>query len=241
MPLEPGVLLNRRYRIDSLHKLGTNGAVYRAFDTTLNVPVAVKENLVADPAFQRQFIREAAFLARFRHANIPHGTDCFTNDDGQFLVMDFIEGENLSDWIAHDSLPSHELFHMLDGAFAALIYIHSRNPPVIHRDVNPSNMILSSLGSLILVDFGLASAVGRFDARTDVYSLAATIYALLTFHNPADALERAKGREDLKPARTLNPAIPSRVEAALERALAIRPDDRYPHIAAFRQALGESP
>src|SRR3972149_10061958 len=247
MPLDPGLLLNRRYRIDHLHKLGTNGAVYRALDTTLGVPVAVKENLVAEFSFQLQFTREARLLAFFRPPNLPHGADHFVIDDGQFLAMDFIEGENLSEWVTHDSLPADRLIETLLGIFDALTYIHSRTPPVIHRDVNASNIILSTHRRPFLVDFGSAtvandvSPTGRIDARTDQYSLAATLYTLLTLQIPADALERAMGRETLKPARTLNPTIPSHVEAALERALAVKPDDRYPDIVHFRHALVNGP
>jgi len=240
MPLDAGLLLNQRYRIDCLHKLGSNGAVYRAFDTNLGVRLAVKENLIAGPDAQRQFTREAAFLVSLHHPNIPRGTDCFSGVDGQFLVMDFVEGENLADWTAHESLPAHELLPMLSGVFDALTYIHSRKPPVIHRDVNPPNMILSSHRVPFLVDFGSAKLLqpgSITDQRTDQYSLAATIYALLTRHTPADSLERAMNRETLTPARTLNPAVPAHVEAALERALAIKPEDRYPDIVGFGHAL----
>jgi len=240
MPLDAGLLLNQRYRIDGLHKFGSNGAVYRAFDTNLGVRVAVKENLIAGPEAQRQFRGEAAFLASMHHPNIARGTDFFDAVDGQFIVMDFVEGEDLADWIGHESLPAHELLPMLGGIFDALTYIHSRKPPVIHRDVNPSNIILSSRSVSVLVDFGSAKALqpgSITDQRSDQYSLAATIYALLTRQAPADSLERAMNRETLTPARTLNPAVPGHVDAALERALAIKSEDRYPDIAGFRRAL----
>ena len=244
MPLNPGLLLNRRYRIDELHKLGSHGAVYRAFDTNLGVGVAVKENLIAGPEALRQFTREAAFLVSMSHPNIPRGTDCFTCGDGQFLVMDYVEGENLSEWITHDSLPANQLIPMLKGIFEAVTYIHSRKPRVIHGDVNPANIILSSHRVPFLVDFGFAKVLqpgSLTDQRTDEYSLAATIYALLTRYIPADSLERAMGREVLKPARTLNPAVPCHVEAALERAKAVRREDRFPDIVGFWQALVKEP
>src|SRR3990172_2034168 len=123
MPLEPGLLLSDRYRIEQLHKLGSHGAVYRAADTVRNLQIAVKENLIADPPFQRQFLREADILGSLRHPSLPKVWDFLESEElGQFIVMDFIEGENLSDWITHDSLPADELVFMLAGIFDALTY-----------------------------------------------------------------------------------------------------------------------
>jgi serine/threonine protein kinase len=97
MPLQPGQMLNSRYRIVRLLGQGGFGAVYRAWDTNLNRPCAVKENLDTSPEAQRQFTREATVLANLSHPNLPRVTDHFIlAGQGQYLVMDYVEGEDLA-------------------------------------------------------------------------------------------------------------------------------------------------
>jgi serine/threonine protein kinase len=243
MPIESGAVIRDRYQIECLHKLGRHGAVYRAFDPILDAQVAIKENLIADPAYQRHFEIEAAILASVHHPNIPRVLDFPSDDDGSYIVMDFIEGENLAEWVAHESLPADKIVQMLEGVFQALAYLHSRRPPIIHRDVEPSNVILAPSGSTILVDFGFAKMfdqnqpMPRTDQRSDQYSLAATIYTLLTHHVPVDSLERAVGREAYRPASSLIPDIPGHIDTALAHAMATRAEDRYADVETFWRAL----
>jgi serine/threonine protein kinase len=105
---------------------------------------------------QRQRAREADILAHLRHPNIPRGLDCFVDDVGEFLVMDFVFGEDLSEWIAHTSPGLRPLRRTLGGVFDALAYLHSCRPPIIHRDIEPSNIILTDRQVTCLVDFGRA-------------------------------------------------------------------------------------
>ena len=244
MPLDPSTRLHNRYRIDRLHKLGSMGAVYLAFDLELNVPVALKENLVSGLEYALQFRREAQYLSTFRHPNLPRATDHFVIEgQGQYSVMSFIEGTTALEWTASASKTPLEVISALEGVFEALMYIHSLTPPLIHRDVEPTNIIISNDLISFLVDFGLAklladtSAPGATDALSDQYSLAATIYDLVTHQPPANSLQRALGNEVLQPAGTLNPAVPRHVDAALGRALSIKAEDRYPDIEVFWQAL----
>jgi len=95
MPLQPGSILHARYRIEEKLGKGGMGAVYLAFDQTLRINVAVKENLNLNPESERQFRREATLLAGLRHPNLPRVTDHFILEERQYLVMDFIEGEDL--------------------------------------------------------------------------------------------------------------------------------------------------
>jgi serine/threonine protein kinase len=233
------------------------GAVYLAFDLEAGLPVALKENLMPGFAYARGFQREAVLLGSLRHPNIPRGIDHFiVEGTGQYLVMDFVEGETSDEWTASHSPSPLELLSVLSGVFDALAYVHSRKPPVIHRDVEPTNIIVNDRRIAFLVDFGVAKLLGprpetllqrgaranhlpegHTDERSDEFSLAATLYALMTHQLPADSLQRALGEQVLQPPRSLNPAIPPRVEEALIRALSIKAEDRYRSIDDFRRAL----
>jgi serine/threonine protein kinase len=261
MALEPGSLLHDRYRIEGMLGKGGMGAVYVAFDQTLQLRVAVKENLNASPDSERQFHREASLLAGLRHPNLPRVTDHFLLEGHQYLVMDFIEGEDLHSRAQRQPPTVDEVLRWADALCDALAYLHSRQPAVIHRDIKPANVKLHPDGTPVLVDFGLAKVFDqhqtttgargltpgysppeqyggtRTDARTDQYSLAATIYALLTGRPPADSIERMLKKEELIPAGQLNPGIPAYVDAALTHALALEQDHRFPDVATFQLAL----
>lgn len=261
MPLEPNDILNGRYRIEGQLGKGGMGAVYLAHDLTLDVDVAVKENLNLNPESERQFRREARLLASLRHANLPRVTDHFILDDRQYLVMDYVAGIDLHTRSIEKPPSVDEVISWSDSICDALFYLHSRQPPVIHRDIKPANLKLQPDGTVVLVDFGIAKesdkamtttgARGltpgfsppeqygdqRTDARSDQYALGATVYSLLTNQRPADSIQRMLGKETLKPARELNPAVPEHVDAALQRALALDKDQRFPSVAEFRKAL----
>jgi len=261
MPLQPGEILNDRYRIEEQLGKGGMGAVYLAHDLTLNIKVAVKENLNLNPESERQFRREALLLATLRHPNLPRVTDHFILSERQYLVMDYVAGVDLHTRSMEKPPAVEEVLAWAEAVADALHYLHTRQPPVIHRDIKPANLKLRPDGSVVLVDFGIAKesdlaqtttgARGltpgfsppeqygdqRTDARSDQYALAASLYALLTGQRPADSIQRMLGKEQLKPIRQLNPAVPEHVEAALERAMALDRDQRFPDIDSFRRAL----
>jgi len=270
MSLRPGTLLVNRYRVEAILGQGGMGAVYRAVDANLGVTVAVKENLFTTDEFARQFVREAGILASLRHSGLPRVTDHFVIEgEGQYLVMDFVAGEDLRERLERLGPVSEEdgLPWFLDIC-DALAYLHSRVPSILHRDVKPGNIKLTPDGRATLVDFGLAKVVegtgttttgakamtpgfsppeqygtGRTDSRTDIYSLAATMYAAFTAAIPEDALERNLGREHLTPLRERNPRVSAAVARVVERGLETKPDDRYqsmPELAAALRAAGIS-
>jgi Tol biopolymer transport system component len=268
MPLKLGDILNKRYRIENVLGQGGMGAVYRALDVNLGVPIALKENLFITEEYARQFKREANILASLRHPHLPRVTDHFVFEgEGQYLVMDFVEGEDLRERLERDDLiPEEEALPWFLEICDALAYLHTRTPPILHRDIKPGNIKITPEGKAILVDFGLAKVAdddgstttgakamtpgfsppeqygtGPTDARTDVYSLAATLYVALTGAIPEDALERAMGRETLTPLRKWNSKISSGIARAVERALSIPPDDRYQSIGEFAAALTAAP
>lgn len=261
MPLQPGSVLNNRYRIQGQLGKGGMGAVFLAFDETLHLNVAVKQNLNLSPESERQFLREARLLATLRHPNLPRVTDYFVLESNQYLVMDYVEGEDLHTVASRRPPTAHEAVSWAVAVCDALEYLHSRQPPIIHRDVKPSNLKLHPEGSVVLVDFGIAKEASqgqtstgargltpgfsppeqyggtRTDARSDQYALAATVYTLLTGRAPADSIERMLNKEHLIPVRSLNPSVPVHVEEALQRALALEQEARFPDIATFREVL----
>ncbi len=264
MTLERSALLNNRYRIVNILGQGGMGAVYRALDENLGVEVAVKENLFLTDEYARQFRLEASILAGLRHPNLPRVGDHFVIEgQGQYLVMDFIEGEDLRERMDRLGVLSEEEVILIGAAICdALSYLHSRRPPVVHRDIKPGNVKITPEGHIILVDFGLAKVMyggqttttgaramtpgysppeqygtARTDPRSDIYSLGATLYAALTGSIPEDGLSRATGNAELTPVRRLNPKVSRRLAVAIEKALALRSDERFQSADEFKQAL----
>ncbi len=265
MTLERGSLLNGRYRIVEILGQGGMASVYRVVDENLGMDVAVKENLFTTEEYSRQFRREAVILANLRHANLPRVTDHFSMENqGQYLVMDYIEGEDLRQRLDRmGSLPDEEVIILGAAVCDALSYMHSLNPPVLHRDIKPGNVKITPQGRIFLVDFGLAKVVqstslvtttgaramtpgysppeqygtAHTDARTDIYSLGATLYSALTDTLPEDGLARAMEQADLTPIRKRNPHASRRLAAVIERALEVKPDDRYQNADEFKQDL----
>ncbi len=264
MPLEIGSLLHGRYRVERILGQGGMGAVYLAHDETLDSECAVKENLSASKDSERQFRREATLLASMRHHNLPRVTDHFILGDQQYQVMDFIAGQDLKERLARDGpLPEVDILLWAAQLCEALTYLHNLNPPIIHRDIKPANLKLTEGDeNVVLVDFGIAKAsiagsktttsavaftpgfappeqygMGRSDPRTDEYALAATFYTLLTGQTPPDSMERLLGNVKLIPPKELRPDLSDEVNAALVRALELKPDDRFESLAAFKTAL----
>ena len=264
MILEHETLLHNRYRIQENLGQGGMGSVYHAIDENLSVDVAVKENLFTTEEYARQFRLEAVILANIRHPNLPRVSDHFViAGEGQYLVMDFIEGEDLRQRMERVGiLPEDEVILVGAAMCDALSYLHARKPPILHRDIKPGNVKISPDGHIFLVDFGLAKIVqgnqatttgaramtpgysppeqygtARTDARTDIYSLGATLYAALTGIIPEDGLARAMDNAQLTPLRKRNPEVSRRLAAAIEKAMEVDPGDRFQSADEFKIAL----
>jgi eukaryotic-like serine/threonine-protein kinase len=264
MTLERGTLLHKRYRIVEILGQGGMGSVYRAVDENLGVDVAVKENLFTTDEYARQFRLEAVILANLRHPNLPRVTDHFViGDQGQYLVMDYIEGEDLRQRMERQGNIMEDEAILLGASICdALTYLHTRKPPILHRDIKPGNVKITSEGHIFLVDFGLAKVLhgsqatttgaramtpgysppeqygtARTDPRTDIYSLGATLYASLTGIIPEDGLARAMDNTQLTPLRKRNSKISRRLSAAIEKAMGIDPADRFQTAEEFKRAL----
>lgn len=219
--LSADTILQGRYRIVSQLGQGGMGAVYEAVDERLDTVVALKETLFSEEKLRKQFEREARLLARMHHQALPRVSDHFNEDDGQFLVMQFIAGDDLAEMLAQRNgpFPQEEVLVWADQLCDALDYLHTQDPQIIHRDIKPQNLKLTTRGQIVLLDFGLAKgSVGQMsvvttsasifgytpnyapleqvqglgtDPRSDIYALAATLFHLITNTKPPDALSRA--------------------------------------------------
>jgi eukaryotic-like serine/threonine-protein kinase len=273
--LAPETVLQSRYHIVRQLGQGGMGTVYEAIDRRLDTTVALKETFFADERLRKQFEREARLLARLHHPALPRVSDHFSEGEGQFLVMQFIPGDDLSEMMARRQgpFPAEQVLTWADQLLDALDYLHTQDPQIVHRDIKPQNLKLTSRGQIILLDFGLAkgqageisritTAASIFgytpnyapleqiqglgtDSRSDLYSLAATIYHLLTGTKPPDALSRAaalvNGQPDpLIPATDLNPSVGAEVSNVLKQAMAQNRDQRFSSASEMRKALHRS-
>jgi hypothetical protein len=267
MPLAPGQILRDRYRIDGLLGQGGMGAVYDAWDIPLGVRRAIKENLLFTEINLKQFEREAQMLARLRHNNLPRVTDHFViPNQGQYLVMDFVEGEDLRQRL-HRLGPQPESVVRVwaEQALNALAYLHRRN--IVHRDIKPANIKITPEGEAMLVDFGIAKEIdttlgggttaagargmtpgfappeqydvgsSRTDARSDLYSLGATLYTLLAGEAPADAISRMTTPGKFVPLSRRELDVSDEFAAVIDKALELSPEARWQSADDMRAAL----
>lgn len=257
-------ILIDRYKIIDVLGQGGMGAVYRAEDQNLGIVVAVKENLFTTEEYARQFRREANILASLRHPNLPRVFDHFEiKDVGQYLVMDYIVGEDLRQRMDRVGVMDEETVIISGAAICdALFYLHTRKPVILHRDLKPGNIKIDPEGQSYLVDFGLAKIVmgseattfgaramtpgfsspeqygnARTDPRSDIYSLGATLYAALSGTIPEDGLARAMEQADLSPLRRNGNKISRKLATVIEKALEIHPEDRFQTAEDLKLAL----
>lgn len=273
--IETGRILQQRYRIDKQIGQGGMGAVYVATDERFGSTVAIKETLCMDDNFRKAIEREARLLNSLKHVALPRVSDHFEEDNGLFLVMEFIPGDDVGSMLepGENKFTVEQILKWADQLLDALDYLHNQENPVIHRDIKPQNLKITPRGDMILLDFGLAkgnptdashktAAKSIFgysrnyasleqiqgtgtDPRSDLYSLAATLYHLLTNVGPEDALTRAMAvlshkADPLVPANAINPAVPRGVAGVLQKALSLNADERPASAVEMRQMLRES-
>ncbi len=266
MTLAVGQLLQNRYLIHGLLGQGGMGAVYDAVDTHLNIHCAIKENQLITEASTRQFEREARLLAALRHSHLPRVTDHFlVPSQGQYLVMDFVEGEDLHQRLERVGVPSEaEILRWAENVLEAILYLHQRG--VVHRDIKPRNIKITPQGQAILVDFGIAKEIsgssdgitstgargltpgfappeqygfgsGHTDIRSDIYSLGATLYTLFVGTPPADALTRLAHPDQFIPLASRHPGLRRPLSRAIDKALALEPTERFQNTGEMLAAL----
>ena len=147
-----------RYRIDAELSRGGMGTVYRAFDTNLQTPVALKENAFQTEYATTQFEREALILARLRHPSLPRVIQHFTEGDKQYLVMDFVDGHTFEQLMLQQGgvLSETDIVEWGTQLCVVLAYLHNHNPPIIYRDLKPANVMVETDSNTVkLIDFGI--------------------------------------------------------------------------------------
>jgi serine/threonine protein kinase len=261
-PLSSGTLLQNRYLIQKLIGGGGMGVVYLAQDQRLaNRPCALKEMVdhFIDPQQRREandyFAREADTLAQLRHSAIPAISDRFDHANRHYLVMEYVEGRNLEEEMA-------ALGHPLDEGLAiditrqlceVLSYLHNFTPPIVYRDMKPSNVMLTPKGKVMLIDFGIARLFkvaskgtmigtlgfappeqyqGQVDPRSDIYSLGATLHYVLTGRDPEKFPPFS-----FPPVRTLRADLSPNFAGAIDRALSYNADGRPQTVSEFRDMM----
>src|SRR5579863_5073461 len=260
--LNPRTLLHKRYVVMQTIGQGGMAAVYQARDTRKGTLCAIKEMSLSTvapderPQAIQNFLAEAKILSRLNHPNLPAFTDFFTEDARHFLVMEYIDGSTLEDLLDRNGRPFSErrVLSWARQLCDVLEYLHSQQPPVIFRDMKPGNVMLTRTGRIKLIDFGIARLFkgrgsqdtqllgtpgfappeqygsAQTDERSDIYSLAMTLYQLMT----CSISEKGFGLSDV---HTKFPHISPPVARALEKATAMRVEDRYESIVVFRRAL----
>ena len=159
MDLQHNTFLRDRYRILEQLGKGGMGAVYLAQDTVLQTNVAVKINQNPRLEGREQFLQEARLLPALRHSNLPRVIDYFVIEESQFLVMDYVPGDDLGSIVKREGMqPLDKVLHWTRQLGMALQYLHSQTPPVIHRDIKPANIKITPRGEVMLVDFGIAKS-----------------------------------------------------------------------------------
>jgi len=264
MSLPEGSILINRYKIENLIKKGGMGVVYLAEDLHLERKCAVKE-LMLNAGIKIKgetkraivsFKREAKILADLHHTNLPKVYDYFVVKNKYFLVMDYIEGNDLMSMMEERNFTpfsEEEIIDSLRQICDVLNYLHSQEPPIIYRDLKPSNIMTRKKDKkLILIDFGIAlitggslpfkeeslgtlgyvppeQCEGKASVRSDIYSLGATAYHLLTGSPPPLFVEHS--------VKEIRQDISDELDKIIARCLKTKPEERYPDAKTLNSEL----
>ena len=249
--LEIGSVIGGKYRI--LAEIGHGGmsTVYLALNEKANKQWAVKEvrkdGVIDFEKVKQGLIVETDILKKLNHPNLPSIIDVIDTEDSFIIIMDYIEGNSLDQTVKDfGAQPQEKVVEWAKQLCNVLSYLHSCDPPIIYRDMKPSNIMLKPDGQIVLIDFGTAREFkesniedtsclgtvgfaapeqygghGQTDARTDIYGLGRTMYYLVTGCNPNDSQHK------IRPIREINPYLSSGLEKIITKCTEQLADDRY--------------
>lgn len=259
--LETGSVIDGKYKILNVVGKGGMSVVYLAMNERANKQWAIKEvrkdGMQSFEVVKQNLVAETDLLKKLNHPHLPSIIDVIDCDDTFLIVMDYIEGNPLSKALETSGAQNQDdVIEWAKQLCDVLGYLHSRKPPIIYRDMKPSNVMLKPDGNVMLIDFGTArefkySSVadttclgtqgyaapeqfgghGQTDARTDIYCLGATMYHLVTGHNPATP------PYEMYPIRQWNPMLSSGLEEIILKCTQRNPEDRYQSCAELLYAL----
>jgi formylglycine-generating enzyme required for sulfatase activity len=254
------MVLQDRYRIDGPLGSGAMGSVFRAHDLRLDTACALKQVTLhgLPPEARREALdritAEARLLSRLAHQGLPRVHDVFSEGGRHYLVEDLVDGISLDAEVetrGRPGLHEQEVREIALAILDILEYLHSQQPPIVHRDVKPGNIMRErSSGRIVLIDFGIARQFatsthtsigtwgyappeqyrGRAEPRSDLYALGASMHHLLSGRGPEVPFH-------FEPIGRLVPSVSPRLRDVIQIALAALPEGRYPHAAAMRDAL----
>lgn len=259
--LEIGMLVDGKYKV--LNQIGQGGmsVVYLAMNEKANKQWAIKEvrkDGIKDFEVVKQgLIVETDMLKKLDHPNLPSIIDVIEEEDTLLIVMDYIQGNPLSKYLEEEGAqPQKDVIEWAKQLCDVLAYLHSRKPPIIYRDMKPSNVMLKPDGNVTLIDFGTArefkernladttclgtigyaapeqfGGQGQTDVRTDIYCLGATLYHLVTGHNPCEP------PYEIRPIREINSNLSNGLEKIILKCTQKNPDDRYQSCEELMYAL----
>lgn len=259
--LEIGSIIDEKYKVLSVIGHGGMSTVYLAINEKANKPWAIKEvrkdGIKHFDVVKQSLIVEIDMLKKLSHKGLPSIVDVIDKDDNFLIVMDYIEGNTLKSVLKEKSVIQQEM--VVDWALQlcdVLKCLHNRKPPIIYRDMKPSNIMLRSDGSVVLIDFGTArefkeenvedttclgtqgyaapeqfGGQGQTDVRTDIYSLGATIYHLVTGHNPSEP------PYEMYPITRWNDTLSTGLEHIILKCTQRNPQDRYQNVDELIYAL----
>lgn len=258
--LEIGSLVDGKYKILSEIGHGGMSVVYMALNEKANKTWAVKEvrkdGVLDFEAVKQGLIVETDMLKKLNHPNLPSIVDVIEDDETFLIVMDYVEGHSLSKALEeYGAQPQEHVIEWAKQLCDVLGYLHSREPAIIYRDMKPANVMLND-GKVTLIDFGTArefkeknladttclgtigyaapeqfGGMGQTDARTDIYCLGATLYHLVTGHNPSEP------PYEMKPIRQINPSLSTGLEKIIQKCTQKDPNERYQSAAELMYAL----
>lgn len=282
--LPDGTILNKRYQIRRFLGQGGFGITYEGFDSLLNKRVAIKEYYPKSLAERHNsislgvtvtskedlqnyrsgldsFLDEARNLAKFTgEENIVHVSDFFEANNTAYIVMEYVDGITIAEYIKQNGHMSFEqCMRYMEPVMKALEIVHSKS--MIHRDISPSNIMIRKDGRIKLLDFGAARIIGPVSRSlsviirpgytpieqysekrtqgpyTDIFALCGTLYYMLTGITPESLYERMTKRADLKRPSELGADIEPAQESAVLKGLEVNPEDRFQKVGELRNAL----